>query len=244
MVTVDTNQKQQKRNAVRAVARFSMLFVFFFIFFTSVLALIGIFEYAEAESDEKEEEAIEESDAPNEKLVEDRSRENLESSSHQSEEQTRRVENTIEDPRIPTNISAPAIELEKQIVNPRSRDTETLNKALRRGVTYYPRSGYLGQNSNIFLFGHSSWLPVVNNEHYRSFNRLSELEPGDPVYLTSGSTRYTYRVTKSFEARDHEIVVDFKSDKPRLTLTTCNVFGEKEDRFIVEAILAKKEKMR
>jgi len=138
---------------------------------------------------------------------------------------------------IPDRIVAPSIELDRRIVNPGSRDSAVLDSALLKGVVYYPGSGYLNENANMLFFGHSSFLPVVKNENFRAFNRIKELKVGDLIEVYSGDEKYTYRVTSNKMAKDSEVRVNFGSSTPKLTLTTCNSFGEKEDRYVVEAEL-------
>jgi LPXTG-site transpeptidase (sortase) family protein len=140
-------------------------------------------------------------------------------------------------PRKPTRIVAPSIGLDATIVHPPSRDITVLDETLLRGVVHYPGSGYFGENANMFFFGHSSFLPVVLNENLRIFNRIRELERGDVIKIYSGEEKFTYRVTSNVLATYSEVRVVFKSERPMITLVTCNSFGAREDRFVIEAEL-------
>jgi len=139
--------------------------------------------------------------------------------------------------RKPTRMVAPSIGLDVTIIHPASRDITVLDEALLRGVVHYPGSGYFGENANMFFFGHSSFLPVVVNENLRIFNRIRELERGDVIEIYSGEEKLIYRVTSNILARDSEVRVVFRSERPMITLVTCNSFGAKEDRFVIEAEL-------
>src|SRR5690606_28654008 len=115
------------------------------------------------------------------------------------------------------------------------RDLSVLDAALLEGVVYYPGSGYLGEHANMLFFGPSSFLPVVRNENFRAFNRIKELEIGDIIEVYSGGEKHSYRVISNRLAKESEVRVDFGSDTPMITLATCNSFGAKEDRYVIEA---------
>jgi LPXTG-site transpeptidase (sortase) family protein len=138
---------------------------------------------------------------------------------------------------VPDRLVASSIGLDAKIVNPRSRDYTILDDALLEGAVYYPGSGYLGENSNLLLFGHSSFLPVVRNQNYRVFNQIKNLSIGDTIEVYSNVEKFVYRVVSSTLAKEDTIRVNFYAEKPMLTLATCNSFGAKEDRYVIEAEL-------
>ncbi|MEX0933357.1 MAG: sortase [Candidatus Paceibacterota bacterium] len=140
-------------------------------------------------------------------------------------------------PPIPDRLVAPSIGLDATIVNPRSRDYAVLDTALLDGVVYYPGSGYLHEDANLLFFGHSSFLPIVRNENFRVFNRIKDLRIGDTVELYVDGNRFIYRVTSNVLAKESEVRVNFGAEKPTITLATCNSFGAKEDRYVIQAEL-------
>lgn len=135
----------------------------------------------------------------------------------------------------PVRIIADVIGLDATIVNPDSRDISALDEALRRGVVHYPGSGNLEDHSNMFLFGHSSFLPNVQNEWYRVFNNLSRLSPGDIIRVETDGYEYRYVVSSVQLVDADEALVEISTRKKKLTLSTCNSFGAKSERFVVEA---------
>lgn len=138
----------------------------------------------------------------------------------------------IQTPRI----IAPNIGIAAPIVFPESANLEVLNSALTRGVVHYPGSALPGAPGTVFLFGHSTGLKVVHNKNFEVFNRLSELHDGDTVRLAYGEREYWYRVRSVELKRTDAAVVDLTpSGARRLVLSTCNVFGGVDDRFIVTA---------
>ncbi len=135
----------------------------------------------------------------------------------------------------PVRILAPRVGIDTVVSSPQSRDIGVLDAALASGAVHYPGSGFLTEDSNIFLFGHSSFLPVVRNKAYQAFNGLKDMVPGDEIFVDSARVRYVYRVASVRKASADEAFVAFERGERRLTLSTCDSFGAKADRFVVEA---------
>lgn len=136
---------------------------------------------------------------------------------------------------VPIRVAIPNVGIDTLIENPESRDIEVLDQALGRGAVHYPGTGTLQEDANIFLFGHSSFLPKVINKNYQAFNNLGKVAHGDEIFVDSEDTRYVYRVTKVTLAEADEIKVDLRRGVRKLTLSTCNSFGAESERYIVEA---------
>lgn len=135
---------------------------------------------------------------------------------------------------IPSKIEIPKIGVSSTIQIPQSVDVSTLDVALAKGATYYPGSGTL-QSGNMFLFGHSTNWKVVNNQAYKTFNDLDKLVKGNRVELTSEGKKYIYEVTSVRRASEDDVLVDFAKGNRMLTISTCDTFGQKQDRWVVEA---------
>jgi LPXTG-site transpeptidase (sortase) family protein len=136
---------------------------------------------------------------------------------------------------VPTYIEIPSVGVSVSVVNPESTDIGILDNALTRGVVHYPGSGLLNENANVFLFGHSSFLPNVINKNYQAFNGLKRLKGGEEILVRSANREYVYRVTSVTLSDAGEIRVDFDRGVKKLTLSTCNSFGAKDERYVVEA---------
>jgi LPXTG-site transpeptidase (sortase) family protein len=124
-----------------------------------------------------------------------------------------------------------------KVQNPESRSVAVLDEALLSGAVRHPDSADFEHPGNIFLLGHSSYLPVVYNKNFQAFNGIQNLKWGDTVRLQSSDTEYVYRVQRVYKAKTADVVVPQTPGKAQLTLATCNSFGTKDDRFIVEASL-------
>lgn len=138
----------------------------------------------------------------------------------------------------PVKIHAPDIGLNQIITTPKNTDAKVLDEALLKSAVHYPGSGLLGEEGNVLLFGHSSYLPTVFNPAYKAFNGIQNLKTGQMLMISSGTTVYTYRVTSVRFAKatgSEEYVIDLSKVGKKLTLVTCNSFKTKSDRFVVEA---------
>ena len=135
---------------------------------------------------------------------------------------------------IPQKIEIPKIGVSSTIQVPQSVDVATLDSALAKGAVYYPGSGTL-QGGNMFLFGHSTNWKVVNNQAYKTFNDLHKLVAGDEIEITSGDKKYIYKVVNVYRASEDEVHIQFNKGERILTISTCDTFGRKQDRWVVEA---------
>lgn len=137
----------------------------------------------------------------------------------------------------PDKIIIDALDREVIILNPESSSIAALDTALLSGIARHPDSADLLENGTMLLFGHSSYLPNVINKNFQAFNGIQKLEWGDTIRIQSADFEYVYRVDKVYEAKASTAEVAIASDGKKLTLVTCDSFGSKEDRFIVEASL-------
>lgn len=136
---------------------------------------------------------------------------------------------------LPLHIDIPAIKLSATIANPDTTDVETLDALLLKGAVRYPTSASLGETGNVVLFGHSSYLPIVGNQAYKTFNGIQKLVAGDLITVSSSGTSYTYRVRSMMKESANDAGIPLDVGGRVLTLSTCNSFGAKTDRFVVTA---------
>lgn len=138
---------------------------------------------------------------------------------------------------LPTRIEIPSIGVAANITNPNTTNIEALDRALLGGAVRYPGTGKLGEEGNVLIFGHSSYLPVVQNQAYKAFNGIQNLKKGDRIVVYGDQSVYIYEVETVEESNTTtgEIALDVSGAK--LTLATCDTFGAKSDRFIVTAEL-------
>ncbi len=136
----------------------------------------------------------------------------------------------------PVQIEISAINLAAAIANPTTTNIEALDGYLLKGAVRYPTSARLGEAGNVVLFGHSSYLPIVGNQAYKTFDGIQKLAVGDMIDVSAVDAVYTYRVksvVKKNAANGDGISLEAAGRV--LTLATCNSFGAKSDRFVVTA---------
>lgn len=142
---------------------------------------------------------------------------------------------------LPDTLHIPALGRSVTVLNPTSNKIADIDAALINGVARHPDSADLhSENGNMLILGHSSYLKTVFNKNYQAFNGIQNLEWGDQVILRSFDTEYTYRVDRVYEAKNSDVFIPTVSTGQRLTLVTCDTYGAKEDRFILEATLVSK----
>lgn len=139
--------------------------------------------------------------------------------------------------QFPVSIHFDSLDKTVAVLNPTSRSIADLDAALLDGVVRHPDSADFHEVGNIFILGHSSYLPNVFNKNYQAFNDIQKLTWGDTIRLRSKDMEYVYTVDRVYKAKASEVVVPNSRGEAKLTLATCNSFGSKDDRFIVEASL-------
>ncbi len=132
-------------------------------------------------------------------------------------------------------IIIPKILVDSPIRLPSSNNLDILNAELVKGVVRWPDSAMPGKIGNVLLFGHSSTLSVVRNKAYQVFSNLKELKKGDLIKIHSDVTEYVYVVTGGKITKAGDAKINLISDKKILTLSTCNIIGGKESRYVIEA---------
>lgn len=155
-------------------------------------------------------------------------------------DETELVPTVPEVPFLPTRIVIEDVSITLPVLNPESTEVAALDAALHDGVVRYPLSAHMNEAGNIFIFGHSSHLPVVKNQMYKAFNGIEELQTGDTIKLegaNAGSVEtHLYRVVSVRKTNTEEALIDLSNNGTRrLTLSTCDSFGGKSSRWVVEA---------
>ncbi len=121
-------------------------------------------------------------------------------------------------------LQIPAIGVSQYVVS----GTDESDLAL--GPGHYHYTALPGQAGNVVIAGHRT-------THGAPFNRLAELVPGDPMYLTTTTgQRLTYVVAMTpFAVSPEDVSVLNNFGDNRLTLTTCNPEYSAVQRLIVVA---------
>lgn len=150
-------------------------------------------------------------------------------------EKTELPAGVLTEPAAPTSLYIKKLNRTVKVLNPESRAVADLDNALLSGAVRHPDSALMGQKGNVLLLGHSSYLPTVINKNFQAFNGIQNLAWGDTIELRTNDTAVVYKVEKVYKAKAEEVTVPVMGEGAQLTLATCNSFGSKDDRFIVEA---------
>lgn len=139
---------------------------------------------------------------------------------------------------LPEKIEIPKLSLSANVSNPDTTDAATLDQELLYGAVRYPTSGSLGApGKNVVVFGHSSYLPVVRNQAFKTFDGIQTLVKGDKILVTGAGTTYVYEVETVASANANRDGIPLTVSGSKLTLVTCDSFATKSDRFVVIAHL-------
>ncbi len=101
---------------------------------------------------------------------------------------------------------------------------------LKRGPGHYPTTPMPGQAGNAAIAGHRTTYGAP-------FFRLNELDPGDPILVTTRQGKFRYEVLEKRVVRPNETAVLTQTKDNRLTLTTCNPRFSAAQRLVVIAVL-------
>ncbi len=146
---------------------------------------------------------------------------------------------------LPVKMEIPDLGKILKVDNPQTTKISELNKGLKKAVLRYPGTARLDEkNRNMLIFGHSSHLPtdMVFNKMYRAFNGIEKLKKGALIKVHGDDGKiYVFKVTAitKKKATDSD-KINIATSKKMLTLVTCDNFGAKEDRWVVEAEFAYK----
>lgn len=106
------------------------------------------------------------------------------------------------------------------------------------GIGHYPGTAMPGAVGNFAMAGHRT-------TYAKPFNRVAELELGDPLVVRTADTWYVYRVTSTqvVTPAQTEVVAPVPGDPGAvptervITLTTCHPMFSARERFIVHGTL-------
>lgn len=139
------------------------------------------------------------------------------------------------EPEMPLRIVAKSVGVNAPVLNPNTTTISGLDQSLLNGAVRYPTSAKLAEDGNVVIFGHSSYLPVVQNEYFKAFNGLQNLKAGEIIEVYGENHVYRYAVDRVYEADATDTRIDLATEGKKLTLSTCNSFGNLDDRYMVEA---------
>jgi sortase A len=97
---------------------------------------------------------------------------------------------------------------------------------LKKGPGHYPNTPMPGQPGNAAIAGHRTTYGAP-------FFNLNELQPGDPIFVTTRQGKFRYEVRETRTVSPSELSVLSPTPDNRLTLTTCNPRFSASQRLVV-----------
>jgi sortase A len=115
-------------------------------------------------------------------------------------------------------------------------DEASYQKGLERGVVRLGTTANPGTKGNVVIGGHSSNNVFNAGKFKYVFVNLKRLDVGDIFYLNYNGQRYTYKITVAKKIiTPKETSVLAQTEKPTVTLFTCDPPGTNVNRLIVQA---------
>lgn len=143
--------------------------------------------------------------------------------------------NTSDSFTTPDRIIIDKIDVDSTIQKPQSQLVSVLDNALTKGAVYYPGSGSI-ENGNMLVFGHSTNWQVVRNQAYKTFNGLEKLNANDEITIEADGKTFIYKVQTVALLDENQAEIKLNKTGRYLTIATCNTFGAKQERWVVQAI--------
>ncbi|HEX8001114.1 MAG TPA: sortase [Mycobacteriales bacterium] len=124
-----------------------------------------------------------------------------------------------------TRMRIPRLGLDVVVVQGVTKD------ALRAGAGHYPNTPLPGERGNVAIAGHRvTWG--------KPFRHIDRLRRGDRIELATPVGTFVYEVSvEPFVVAPGDLSVIRQSDRPLLTLTTCNPVHSDRERLVVQAAL-------
>jgi len=102
---------------------------------------------------------------------------------------------------------------------------------LQQGPGHYTNTPLPGEAGNSAIAGHRT-------TYLHPFYNLNELNPGNPIYITTTQGLFQYDVISSQAVSPSDVSVVDTTTSPELTLTTCTPRYSASQRLVVHAVLA------
>ena len=143
-------------------------------------------------------------------------------------------------PQADYSVSPNRIIITKIGVNAPIIESTNANYALARGAWRVPESSTPDQVGNVVITGHRfKYLPPSN----LTFYLLDKLEKEDLVSLVWQGKNYYYQIKEIKVVDKHDFSILATSQKPILTIFTCDPIYSDKNRLVVIAELVKDEKV-
>ena len=134
------------------------------------------------------------------------------------------------------HLEIPSLDINTPIIpDVDGNDKEAYFKALEGGVAHFQGTAKPGEDSNIFIFGHSSYYWWAAGDYKEVFKNLEDVKEGDEIDVWYQEKEFKYQVSEIKVVEPTEISVLKPTPTEQLTLMTCVPVGTDKERLIVIA---------
>lgn len=137
---------------------------------------------------------------------------------------------------LPERLIIPLIGVDAPVVLSEGTDEYMLQKALEKGVVFWPGSNFLGEKGTIIMLGHSSAYPWYRGGYGSVFSLLNKLEINNEIFVFSGDKKYTYQVVGKEIKSPEEIILEQEKDDSILYLVSCWPVNTNWKRIVIKAV--------
>jgi len=138
--------------------------------------------------------------------------------------------------RIPQRIIIPSLGIDAPIVWPENITEEALQKALEKGVAFWPESSLLEESGTIIILGHSSAYPWYRGEYGSIFSLLNKLNQGDEIWIFSPQKKYVYQILDKEIQMPKDLNIERQDGNSILYLLSCWPISTDWKRIAIKAI--------
>ena len=141
----------------------------------------------------------------------------------------------VQEKEFPQRIVISAVGIDAPIVVPEGIDEPVLQKALEKGVVYWPSSNLPQENGVIVILGHSSAYPWYGGKYGSVFSLLSKLQTGENIVIFDKDKEYNYRVVGKEIKAPKDLILEKAEDKSILYLVSCWPINTSWKRIVIKA---------
>lgn len=131
-------------------------------------------------------------------------------------------------------IYMPQINVDVPIVDINGNEELALTKgAIHRA----PQSGNPKDGGNYVIAAHrfSMGITPAQTRQLSPFYHMDQMKVDDQIYVDYDGVRYAYKITEKKRVSASSIEIEYRTDKPRLTIYTCTLSGSNDGREVLFA---------
>ncbi|MFZ5559435.1 MAG: sortase [Patescibacteria group bacterium] len=138
--------------------------------------------------------------------------------------------------QIPQRLVILSLGIDAPVVWPENSNETALQKALEKGVVFWPGSSLLEEKGTMIILGHSSAYPWYKGNYGSIFSLLNKLSPGDEILIFSPNKKYIYQVVEKEIELPKNLNIEKQEAQSVLYLLSCWPIRTDWKRIAIKAI--------